>query len=62
LAEENSKIVGPFGIWPFPFLNAIVQFILVVKSKTVQGVKKPKVYQFTRDERGRIIEILEFEG
>jgi len=58
--SERSEIKGPLGIWPFPLINAFLMIIIAVKSG-VKGEKRQKLYEFVRDERGRIIQILEYE-
>lgn len=60
--SEEYVIRGPFGIWPFPILNALLQFIALLRSLQ-QPVRRAgiRTYQFVRDEKGRIIEIVEIE-
>jgi|YelNatPaOPRAMG01_1025707.scaffolds.fasta_scaffold141535_2 hypothetical protein len=60
--QEQMPIKGPFGLWPYPILNVILLFILALTSRsTVPERRSIKTYQFVRDEKGRIIEILEIE-
>ena len=63
--EEAHIIRGPLGIWNFPFLNALLQFLYAVR---VQGPGQPQAYfprtatrrvEYVRDREGRIIERLE---
>lgn len=61
---EGDYIVGPFGIWPFPLLNALLQFVLRLRSTyTTVSPKRRRltIYEVVRDERGRIVEIVEHE-
>jgi len=63
--EEEEIITGPLGIWFFPILNAILKFIKrlrQIKYAPTQPKRRLKIYQFIRDEKGRIIEILEHEA
>lgn len=63
-----EQIRGPLGIWPWPILNVLLQLIKalrnIVSSSYIQSPATPKrggvkVYELVRDEKGRIIEILE---
>jgi len=51
---------GPLG-WPYPLLNAILQFIRLLQRRVtpVPSGGGFKIYSITRDEKGRIIEIVE---
>lgn len=61
---ETPMIRGPFGFWMFPLLNAILQFIYALRRinyNMYEYRSKKKIYQLVRDDKGRIVEILEFE-
>lgn len=61
---EVVAVRGPLGLWPFPILNVLVQLILVLRVVYQQpsaGRAGIRTYQFVRDEKGRIIEIVEVE-
>ncbi len=61
----GKRITGPFGIWPFPVLNVLLQFIQALKAvrETVYPTRRKRltVYEVVRDEKGRIMEITEHE-
>lgn len=55
-------IIGPLGIWPFPILNTLLLIIERLRGINYGSKqKKPKIYEFVRDEKGRIIQIIEWE-
>lgn len=62
--ERGRYIVGPLGIWPFFVLNALLMFVERLRSMRYDAPqpKRPKVYEFVRDEKGRIIQIVEWEA
>jgi len=67
--REEEIIRGPLGVWPWPILNVILRFIRALRKTQVQPtvpVEKPHrkrmtIHEIIRDERGRIIEIVERE-
>lgn len=63
MVEGESEIPvfrGVLGIWPYPLINFIIFLTFTLRS---QQFTRPRMrtYQFIRDEKGRIIEILEIE-
>lgn len=57
-----QMIRGPFGFWPFPMLNALIQLVFLLKSIQQPPSKAGiRTYQLVRDEKGRIVEIVEIE-
>jgi len=56
-------IRGPLGLWPFPFLNALLMIIssfsAVQRVQPVQSRPKARTYNIVRDEHGRITAIEE---
>jgi len=60
--EEVIYIRGPFGFWPFPILNALILIIYGLRQAYQPQRSRPKIYEFVRDEKGRIIQILEYEA
>jgi len=56
----SESIRGPLG-WPYPLINAILQFIRLLQRRTLPSPTGGgfKIYSITRDEKGRIIEIVE---
>lgn len=49
-----SKIEGPFGIWTFPFLNALV----AMANASDEEDSNAKIYNVIRDNEGNIDRIM----
>ena len=65
---EKPTIKGPMGIWPYPLLNVILAFIFALTmmrqgqaGASDEGKPRRKIYQLLRDDKGRIVEIVEVE-
>jgi hypothetical protein len=63
---REEYIRGPLGIWPYPILNVLLQFIRRIREATVAPSKPVRrrrtvVYEIIRDERGRLSSIEEHE-
>jgi hypothetical protein len=63
---REEYIRGPLGIWPYPILNVLLQFIRRIREATVAPAKpvrrrRTAVYEIIRDERGRLSSIEEHE-
>lgn len=59
------RIRGPLGLWPFPLLNFLLELIEVMKQQSMEEKEsrpRKRIYQLVRDEKGRIIEIVEVEA
>lgn len=61
---EATLVRGPLGIWNFPFLNALLQFLYSIR----RAAPTPQAYfpriatrrvEYVRNREGRIIERLE---
>ncbi|MEM3484789.1 MAG: hypothetical protein QXI12_04135 [Candidatus Methanomethyliaceae archaeon] len=65
--EVKFYIVGPLGFWTFPLLNALISTIIAIRSVSQAQAQLPArtnrivVYEVVRDEKGRIVEIVEHE-
>jgi len=63
--EEDEWIVGPFGIWPWPLLNVLVQLIkrlrTIGRTTVAKRRKRLAITELVRDEYGRIIQVVERE-
>lgn len=67
--EVKFYIVGPLGFWTFPLLNALISTIIAIRSVSQAQVQaqlpartnRIVVYEVVRDEKGRIVEIVEHE-
>lgn len=61
---DRPLIRGPFGLWTFPILNALIIIVINLRGYPTTNTSEKKgikTYQFVRDEKGRIIEIVEIE-
>lgn len=61
-ASSHPVIVGPLGLWPFPLLNVLLQVVLILRGAYVSAPLRRRrmvTYEVVRDERGRIVEIVE---
>lgn len=56
-------ISGPLGLWPFPILNSVLRFLYELRRIYYNQVpsrrRRISVYEVVRDEKGRIVEIVE---
>jgi hypothetical protein len=64
--SDGEVIRGPLGIWFFPILNALLRFIRALRRQptpTVQPERRRRmvIHEIVRDEKGRIVEIVERE-
>ena len=61
------EIRGPLGLWPFPLLNFLLALLSQASARS-QAVTadspgpRKRIYQLVRDEKGRIVEIVEIEA
>jgi len=63
-SESSDYITGPLGIWPFPLLNVLIQVFERLRQTSVPRPSRRRrlsVYEFVRDEKGRILQIIERE-
>ena len=63
--RAEVSIRGPLGIWNFPFLNGLLQFLYAIRTRAAPA---PQAYlprmatrrvEYVRDREGRIIERFE---
>jgi hypothetical protein len=55
---ETRQIKGPLGLWPFPFINALLQFIYALRYQEreyLPGLVTRRT-EYIRNAEGRIIE------
>jgi hypothetical protein len=68
LEEKEPRFKGPLGIWVFPILNFIYEFIQSIKSRSrpsilpriylSQGFENVEEWEIIRDETGRLKKIV----
>lgn len=60
--SEALPFRGPLGLWPWPLVNLILAFALsLARGARGGGSPRTRVYQLVRDDKGRIVEIVEVE-
>ena len=61
--EGPPRVEGPLGLWPWPILNAVLAFLYALRALRARAAARPRrrlvTYEIVRDERGRIVEIVE---
>jgi len=58
-------IMGPLGIWPWPLLNVLIQFLYALRQLNMQSyqpehetARTKAVYRVLRDEEGNVVGVV----
>ena len=55
-----DNITGPLGLWSFPLINLLITLVRAHHLMS-KRFRRRTTYEIIRDERGRIVEIVEHE-